>query len=70
MLDEHGASGYYDVKASDSIVYVLSVNGNANNLKTAYKASGTKQYWEDQNDRDYNDFVVNVTTQPIQKGCN
>ena len=70
LLDEHGASGYYDVKASDSIVYVLSVNGNANNLKTAYKASGTKQYWEDQNDRDYNDFVVNVTTQPIQKGCN
>ncbi|NNG42970.1 hemolysin [Pseudoalteromonas sp. NEC-BIFX-2020_002] len=70
LLDERGAAGYYDVAASASITYVLAVNGNASKLKTAYKTHGTKQYWEDQNDNDFNDFVVNVTTQPIQKGCN
>ncbi|BDF94347.1 hemolysin [Pseudoalteromonas sp. KAN5] len=70
LLDERGAAGYYDVKASDSITYVLAVDGKSNNLKTSYKKYGNKQYWEDQNGKDYNDFVVNVTTQPIQKGCN
>ncbi|KTF18222.1 Calx-beta domain-containing protein [Pseudoalteromonas sp. H105] len=70
LLDERGAAGFYDVKASDSITYVLAVNGNANKLNTRYKKHGDKQYWEDQNDHDYNDFVVKVTTQPIQSGCN
>ena len=70
LLDEHGTDGYYDVKASDSISYVLAVNGNASKLKTAFKMFWNKQYWEDQNDHDYNDFVVRVTTKPIQSECN
>lgn len=70
LLDEYGADGYYDVKTSDSIGYALAVDGKTNNLKTSYKRSGNDQYWEDQRDGDYNDFVVRVTTQPIQKGCN
>lgn len=70
LLDERGAAGYYDVKASDAVTYVLAINGDANKLKTAFRKYGNKQYWEDQNDHDYNDFVVTVTTQPIQSGCN
>ncbi|MCQ8876743.1 hemolysin [Pseudoalteromonas shioyasakiensis] len=70
LLDEQGPDGYYDVKASDSITYVLAVNGDATKLKTVFKKSGNKQYWEDQSDNDFNDFVVSVSTQPIQSGCN
>ncbi|MBQ4832404.1 hemolysin [Pseudoalteromonas sp. MMG010] len=61
LLDEYGASGSYETEVSNSIRYALAVNGDTNNLKTNYKVSGSTQYWEDQNDTDFNDFVVNVS---------
>ncbi|AOT08366.1 hemolysin [Pseudoalteromonas luteoviolacea] len=69
LLDEYGGSGSYDVLVGSSYNYVLAINGNSNQLTTNYTVYGDKQYWEDQNDNDYNDFVVRVWTTPIQKGC-
>ncbi|OCQ23035.1 hemolysin [Pseudoalteromonas luteoviolacea] len=70
LLDEYGGSGSYDVLQGHSYNYVLAVNGNANHLTGNYRVYGDKQFWEDQNDADYNDFVVRVWTTTIQKGCN
>ncbi|TMP44639.1 hemolysin [Pseudoalteromonas citrea] len=70
LLDEYGASGSYDVLQSSSITYVLAIKGNSNQLTTNMRQSGNVQYWEDENDSDYNDFAVRVTTQTVQKGCN
>ncbi|MBQ4838605.1 hemolysin [Pseudoalteromonas luteoviolacea] len=69
LLDEYGGSGSYDVLVGANYNYVLAINGNSNQLTTNYSAYGDKQYWEDQNDNDYNDFVVRVWTTSIQKGC-
>ncbi|TMP29636.1 hemolysin [Pseudoalteromonas rubra] len=69
LLDEYGGAGSYDVIDGASYDYVLSINGNPNQLTTNYRVYGDKQYWEDQNDRDYNDFVLKVWTSSIQKGC-
>ncbi|MCG7535236.1 Calx-beta domain-containing protein [Pseudoalteromonas sp. OOF1S-7] len=69
LLDEHGAPGSYDVMEGASYDYVLSINGNPNQLTTNYRVYGDIQKWEDYNDHDYNDFVVRVWTSSIQKGC-
>ncbi|CCQ12575.1 hypothetical protein PALB_35140 [Pseudoalteromonas luteoviolacea B = ATCC 29581] len=69
LLDERGPSGYYDVQSGYPFDYVLAINGDSNNLTLNYRINGNTQYWEDQNDADFNDFVVNVTTQSILKGC-
>lgn len=70
LLDEYGSAGSYDILQGQSFTYVLAIDGNSNALSTKYQVSGTSQRWEDQNDNDYNDFEVSVTTQTIQKGCN
>ncbi|MBQ4847675.1 DUF1735 domain-containing protein [Pseudoalteromonas sp. MMG005] len=70
LLDEYGANGSYDVLQSSSISYVMAINGNSGQLTTNMRQSGNIQYWEDQNDSDYNDFTVRVSTQTVQKGCN
>jgi hypothetical protein len=65
LLDENGAAGSYDVETSNSVSYALAVNGNTSNLKTTYSSSGYRQFWEDGNDRDYNDFVLNLKTSRV-----
>ncbi len=70
LLDEYGSAGSYDILQGQSFTYVLAIDGNSNTLSTKYQVSGTNQRWEDENDNDYNDFEVSVTTQTIQKGCN
>lgn len=70
LLDEYGGGGSYDVLQSHSLSYVLAINGNSGRLTTNMRLQGNVQYWEDENDSDYNDFQVRVTTQTVQKGCN
>jgi hypothetical protein len=69
LLDERGRAGFFDVRKTDSIAYVLSLNGNPNRLSSNYRQRGNTQYWEDQTDNDYNDFVVSVQTEVVYKGC-
>jgi hypothetical protein len=69
LLDEYGRAGFYDVKQTDSFSYVLSLNGNPKRLTNKHRLFGNTQYWEDQNDNDFNDFVVNVSTEVVYKGC-
>ena len=70
LLDEYGGSGSYQLPASTQFDYALALNGNASKLTNNFRWHGQKQYWEDQNDGDYNDFVVTVWTEQIQVGCN
>jgi hypothetical protein len=70
LLDEYGGSGSYQVPASSSFDYALAINGNPNHTTGNLRWNGQTQYWEDQNDADYNDFVVRAWTQQIQVGCN
>ncbi|MBE0363517.1 hypothetical protein PULV_a0968 [Pseudoalteromonas ulvae UL12] len=71
LLDEGGAAGSFDVPLDKTITYVLARNGNANNLTTDFRWSGTEQQWEDTagGDGDYNDFIVDVTTTKVSYGC-
>lgn len=70
LLDEYGGSGSYQIPASTTFDYALAINGNASKLTSNFRWHGQNQYWEDQNDADYNDFVVKVWTEQIQVGCN
>ena len=70
LLDEYGGSGSYQVPTSTSFDYALAINGNPNQTTGNFRWNGQTQYWEDQNDADYNDFVVRAWTQQIQVGCN
>lgn len=70
LLDEYGAAHKYELPATMQYSFALAKNGDANNLTDNFVWYGTKQYWEDQNDSDYNDFVVNVWTQQVERGCN
>ncbi|MFY8297451.1 Calx-beta domain-containing protein [Pseudoalteromonas sp. SS15] len=70
LLDEYGGSGSYQLPSSAYFDYALALNGNASKLTNNFRWHGQTQYWEDQNDADYNDFVVRVWTEQIQVGCN
>ena len=70
LLDEYGYSGSYQLPSSTHFDYALALNGNASRLTNNFRWHGQTQYWEDQNDGDYNDFVVQVWTEQIQVGCN
>lgn len=70
LLDEYGGTGSYQLPSATHFDYALALNGNASNLSQNFRWHGQKQYWEDQNDADYNDFVVKVWTEQIQVGCN
>jgi hypothetical protein len=70
LLDEYGAQGSYQLPSSATFDYALALNGNPSKLTNNFRWHGQNQYWEDQNDADYNDFVVKVWTEQIQVGCN
>jgi hypothetical protein len=70
LLDEHGGQGSYQLPSSTTFDYALALNGNPSKLTNNFRWHGQNQYWEDQNDADYNDFVVKVWTEQIQVGCN